>query len=179
MTRKVSSRDMFAKNKVIVRLELRRSIWLNARDKILSAPNSILIVGDRPGPSAPKEPHYHHTPFYSTKHCSGWLNTALEVEKIPEKALVWINSADENGKDYDIDIATNVGARKIIALGAKAAKWLDKNGVIDFVETYHPQYWKRFHSKERYPLLDLILNCGRSIIPPGASIKVLSWPELS
>ncbi len=122
----------------------------------LKSRKSILLVGDRPGPSAPKEPHYHHTPFYSTKHCSGWLNNALETEDIPEKKLVWVNSADEGGKPYDISMVKHLDPRVIIALGGKAAQWLEKNGITNYIPCKHPQYWKRFHNKERYPLLDLL-----------------------
>lgn len=148
--------DMMEKNSYIVRLELRKSYWMRAKNLELDGSKLILLVGDRPGPSAPKEKYYHHTPFYSTKHCSGWLNSSLEAEKIPEKKLVWINSADENGKYYDIKIVNHLIPKSIIALGGKAGAWLEKNGVDDYISCYHPQYWKRFHNKERYPLFDLI-----------------------
>src|SRR5271167_2568374 len=157
-----------AKSNVIVRLELRKYYWQLAKAYTLDARKQILIVGDRPGPSAPKEPYYHHTPFYSTKHCSGWLNLLLEAEKIPEKKLVWINSADENGKYYPISLVTAMEPKKIIALGGKAAAWLKKNGVEDFILMHHPQYWKRFHNKERYPLIDLLrANLGSPVSNPA------------
>jgi len=148
--------DIMEKNSVIIRLEQRRYFWMLARAGELVARDSVLLVGDRPGPAAPKDPYYHHTPFYSTKHCSGWLNLQLEAEKITENKLVWVNSADEKGNDYDIKLVNNVKPKTIIALGGNAKRWLIKNGVKKFHEQYHPQYWKRFHNKERYPLLDLL-----------------------
>ena len=150
--------DIMKKNSVIIRLEQRKYFWMLARAEELDASSKVLLVGDRPGPGAPKEPHYHHTPFYSTKHCSGWLNLLLESERIPENNLVWVNSANEKGKPYDIKMVKSLHPKKIIALGGKAAQWLTKNGITDFIPCYHPQYWKRFHNKERYPLLDLLAN---------------------
>lgn len=150
--------DVMKKNDVLVRLELRKYHWQLVKGYMHDASKQILLVGDRPGPSAPKEPYYHHTPFYSTKHCSGWLNLLLEQEKIPEKKLVWINSADENGEYYPIALATAMKPKKIIALGGKAAAWLRKNDVNDFIAAPHPQYWKRFHNKEAYPLIEILHN---------------------
>lgn len=147
---------VFEKNRVITRLELRRSIWSRVKCLEYDGSNSVMLVGDRPGPGAPKEPHYHHTAFYSTKNCSGWLNMLLEREKIPENRLIWINSADEHGNYYSADIVKCAKPRVIISLGGNAAKWLKKNGINSAIEAYHPQYWKRFHNKEPYPLIDLL-----------------------
>jgi hypothetical protein len=153
-----SQLETMKKSDVIVRLELRKYYWLLIKSYAHDARGQILLVGDRPGPSAPKEQYYHHTPFYSTKHCSGWLNMLLEEENIPEKKLVWINSADENGKHYPISLATSMKPKKIIALGGKAADWLKKNGVKDFIKVPHPQFWRRFKSKEPYVLIELLKN---------------------
>ena len=122
-------------------------------------PGAIVLVGDRPGPGAPKDPTYHHTPFYSTKNSSAWLNIQLLRENIPEEQLLWINAYDKDGVPNDPTILLNLKPGAIIALGGNAAKWLKGVCGLDarqFAETYHPQYWKRFRSGERYPLIDLL-----------------------
>lgn len=148
--------DLLMTNNIIVRLELRKRYWLLAKDYKLNAPDKILLVGDRPGPSAPKDQYYHHTPFYSTKHCSGWLNTQLELEGIPEDKLVWINSANEVGLYYDPNTVKHIHAKHIIALGVRANAWLLKNNIENVIKADHPQFWKRFRNKHRYPLLDIL-----------------------
>ncbi len=115
----------------------------------------ILIVGDRPGPSAPKDPGYHHTPFYSTKHCSGWLNALLEICEIPEWRLVWINAADKDGAPTDNSIIDRIAPHEIICLGGNAEKWVKLTG-RKYFKVDHPQYHKRFKNKLPYPLIDLL-----------------------
>lgn len=120
----------------------------------------VLIVGDRPGPAAPKTSTYHHTPFYSVKHCSGWLNERLVAEGIAERDLVWLNSAAWQGNDYALDILDRVSVNSIVALGGNAARWLSRANK-QFVKVDHPQFHKRFKSKLNYPLFDVLhTNCA-------------------
>lgn len=148
-------------------LELRKRRYVNvsrylqgAEGILRESQDRILIIGDRPGPSAPVDPGFHHTPFYSTKHCAGWLN-ALQVEsQIPEDSLVWINSTDFRGLPLPISIIDVLDPHSIVILGGHARRWFDTaedwKG-YDFVEDVpHPQYWKRFKNKERYPLWEVL-----------------------
>lgn len=151
-----SSLDEAGKRAIASRLALRKRLYLNALKGICLTKDPILLVGDRPGPAAPKEEGYHHTPFYSVKHCSGWLNTALHLESIPEEKLIWINSADAAGNPTRFDIVEAARPDVIIALGGNASKWLKKNGVEQFGYEHHPQYHKRFKNSERYHLLDVL-----------------------
>lgn len=151
-----SKQDHLVQKRILDRLELRRERWLQALAFTLRAYDSVLLVGDRPGPSAPKDIGYHHTPFYSTKHCSGWLNTLLELEGIPEQKLVWVNSANEKGKFYSYDLIESLQPDVIIALGGNAREWIRKGPNQGWIATFHPQYWKRFRSSERYELLDIL-----------------------
>ena len=146
------------------RLRVRLNRFIAATDvKVSCTAGNVLIVGDRPGPSAPLDPEYHHTPFYSTKHCSGWLNAALHLANIPEDRLVWINSADRNGNSTDTSIIKRVKPDIIICLGGNAVKWV--KGAINasgkFCEFYkfdHPQFHKRFKNSEEYPLLAFLCS---------------------
>ena len=156
-----SSLDESGKRAVAKRLVLRRTIYLKALKGISQSEDPILLVGDRPGPGAPKDEGYHHTPFYSIKHCSGWLNTALHLESIPEEKLIWINSADKDGISTDFSIVERIQPDVVVALGGNAEKWLKKNGVANYAYCHHPQYHKRFRNSERYQLLDILrsLTC--------------------
>jgi len=152
------------KRQVTKNLVLRRKLYARNALRLISArgcpdKNRVVIVGDRPGPGAPTDPSYHHTPFYSTKHCSGWLNALLLKEGIPEERLLWLNAFDKDGNPTSAEQLTRLCPAAIVALGGNAAKWLTSAVGLrsdQFVETYHPQYWKRFRSKERYPLLDIL-----------------------
>ena len=121
----------------------------------------VLIVGDKPGPSAPTAPDYHHTPFYSTKHCSGWLNSELLKAGVPEDRLVWINSADKDGIPTDYLIIDKIDPSIVVCLGGNAEKWVNKipehGGEYHAYHKFdHPQYHKRFKNKQPYPLIGFL-----------------------
>lgn len=145
LSREISSRLLTRKRTFLAALKKNHGSYFNR----------ILIVGDRPGPGAPQTPHYHHTPFYSIKHCSGWLNGLLEDNSIPEDELVWLNSHTYDGEPTPYDVINFMQPRVIIALGGNADRWLI-NGGFKHQTVYHPQYWKRFKSKEEYPLINMI-----------------------
>lgn len=114
----------------------------------------ILIVGDRPGPKAPQTDNFHHTPFYGKVYSGGWLNEELVKAEIAEDCLMWINSASWDGKPTSTAILAN-DWELIIALGNNAKKWLDKAGA-QHIKVDHPQFHKRFKSKEPYPLISIL-----------------------
>ena len=152
------------KAKVNQRLEVRKNRYLSALSGNVDVKNSILIIGDRPGPSAPKIAGYHHTPFYSTKHCSGWLNAYLELEGIDENDLTWINAYDVNNEPTDPRVITKVDPRVIIALGGNADKWAKAAGVdlvsYKYVKLPHPQWHKRFMNSQPYDLVEVLKCCS-------------------
>ena len=115
---------------------------------------NILLVGDRPAPSAPDDPTFHYTPFGALWNSSLWLNLLLHRANIPEQELSWVNAADFHGRPTDKQIL-NAKWQLIIALGGSAAKWIKPTG-ITFEQVQHPAAWKRFHSKEEYPLIQLL-----------------------
>ena len=147
--------------KVLQNLEIRRKRYEHfvlRRGKFseeFPAPEAI-ILGDRPGPSAPTDPSYHHTPFYSTKHCSGWLNALLFLEGFDENELVWVNAFNVDGSPTHNDVVENLLTKfspQIIALGGNAEKWLKQNNYPLYVKVDHPQYHKRFKNKQPYPFV--------------------------
>lgn len=147
------------KQSIQLRLEERRVIYNRLIRGAVFRP--ILIVGDRPGPAAPTDPDYHHTPFYSTKYCSGWLNALLEVNEIPESLLMWINAYDVDGNPFDPTVLSRIPkGSNVLLLGGNAAKWYENinrswtfTSFLSVQNFPHPQYWKRFKSKEPYPLI--------------------------
>lgn len=114
---------------------------------------NILLIGEQASDptTAPEQ-----QPFCSDKGCSGWLNRQLQSEEIPEEKLFWVNALNNNGTVIDIKtLVDQLNPSSVVALGTVAKKACDSQGV-DCIASYHPQYWKRFKSKFRYPLLDLL-----------------------
>jgi hypothetical protein len=137
------------------RLQLRRFKYVRATMANLFGPAAVVLLGDTPGPQRPTDPRYHHTPFYSTKNSSFWINRLLQTSDIPEEPLIWYNTTHANGAPLDAPCVTAYPEAAVIALGANAEKWAKLNGIA-CQRVHHPQAWKRFHSAEEYPLIPLL-----------------------
>jgi len=143
------------KRAILHRLRVRKDTYLKLlAGKRLKAPK-VLLIGDRPGPGAPTQANYHHTPFYSILNCSGWLNLQLEQAGIDEHDLVWINAYDRHGVPISAQVLDHLPPSiEMIALGGNAMKWLSKTANVElFWQYHHPQYWKRFKHGHPYPLI--------------------------
>lgn len=112
----------------------------------------FVLVGERPANESKNERYY---PFCDIAGCSGWLNLLLDKEKIPEEKLFWINAVHLDGSQNDHTLLDLLEGRQIICLGRVAERWVKQAGK-KYVQVPHPQYWKRFKSKEKYPLLELL-----------------------
>lgn len=116
---------------------------------------SVLLVGDRPAPDAPNDPTFHFTPFGAEHHSSLWLNLQLHNARIPEERLYWVNAYDRNGNASSYE-ALDTDAQ-VIVLGGNANRWVcSGTHICGQWLVQHPQAWKRFHSKEPYPLIDYL-----------------------
>lgn len=141
-------------------LLLRRARYLRAMNMEIQ-PARFILLADTPGPGRPNTPGYHHTPFYSTKNSSLWLNRQLVEAGIPETSLLWFNTTLADGTklghhiiDYQLKYTPGL---QVICLGNNAKRWFEERYDNTAATTiYHPQAWKRFHSKDPYPLLDLL-----------------------
>lgn len=134
-----------------MRVELRKQFFL---DETRDQRQLILLVGERPAPDAPDDDRFHFTPFGAEHHSSLWLNLQLHQAGIPEDRLAWANAYDRKG------VATGLAAFSPpflfrVALG-RAAHDVLKSYELEHCTLHHPQAWKRFRSKEPYPLIDLI-----------------------
>jgi hypothetical protein len=114
----------------------------------------ILLMGDRPAPSAPNDPTFHFTPFAALTHSSLYLNVLLEQFAIDEEQLGWMNAYDRAGIATDTRPLSYRWSH-VFALGFSPSSFLTKAGV-PHTRVMHPQAWKRFHSKEPYPLIGLL-----------------------
>lgn len=115
-----------------------------------------LIVGDRPGTPTSDVPDYG-VPFvsFSRVGCSYFLAEALEAAGIPESTLYWVNAYERSGKRTDPGFVDLLQPKRVVALGFHAAAWCERAGIA-YDQVHHPQHWKRFHYRRRYPLVDLL-----------------------
>lgn len=146
----------FAKN--LVQRRISYETW--HRHGEIAESKDILLIADQPGPGAPKDDAYHHTPFYAKTYSGGWLNACLVEACIPETRLFWENSADRHGVSRDPKILAVKDWHRVIALGNNASDWIVKNsqslriaegGLL--MKVFHPQAHKRWNSKSPYPLI--------------------------
>jgi hypothetical protein len=113
----------------------------------------VMMVGER---TSHPEANKKHLPFCSIKACSGWLNALLEEAGVPEDKLFWVNALDNDGSEVDLSkLASAIEPTAVFALGNIARDQLKKHH-IEHTHVPHPQYWKRFKSKEAYPLIPLL-----------------------
>ncbi len=153
--------DRDVQRALIANLQQRRLRYLKAmREQGIDA--KVVLLGDTPGPGRPDDPNYHHTPFYSTKNSSLWINKLLHEHNVPETALLWFNTTLASGDTLHRDVLqrqldTNPGV-VVVCLGGNANKWFSTNfsEYVPVSTVFHPQAWKRFHAKEPYPLLGLL-----------------------
>lgn len=123
-------------------------------------PGVTLLVGERPG-VAHSGQLKHRLPFVSFDGggCAGWLAEQLEAASVKEADLYWINAYDALDVPTDAMFVRALKPKRIIALGREAMEWCHHNH-REFSAPYqhvpHPQYWKRFRSRTRYPLLDVL-----------------------
>jgi hypothetical protein len=134
------------------RIEFRKHRFLELMKGI--AVPSILIVGDKPAPDAPDDDMFHFTPFGAMRHSSLWLNRQLHEADIPEEWLTFVNAADRHGTPTSRKILEHKW-RNIIALGGNARRWI-LPAQVPHAMVNHPQSWKRFHTREEYPLICLL-----------------------
>lgn len=153
--------DTDLQRRIISSLRTRKQRYLHAMDGKPTEPRFVLL-GDTPGPGRPTDPTYHHTPFYSTRNSSLWINRLLQERAVDEGALTWFNTTLANGSPLDPAVFTAQLTRSplVICLGGNAERWLKCNArwSAPYLKVHHPQAWKRFRSREPYPLLDLLTD---------------------
>lgn len=108
-------------------------------------PTSTLLVGDRVSRYG-----WPDLPFVSFKRsgCSAWLAERLESWGFPEWRLYWLNAHQQHPEI----LGWSTAPKKVVALGEKASRWLERAGVEHQV-AMHPQAHKRFHFAEEYKSL--------------------------
>jgi hypothetical protein len=142
-------------------LRIRMLAYMQALRRGYNADIKAVIIGDTPGPGRPTDPNYHHTPFYSTKNSSFWLNKQLIENGIDENKLLWYNAQLADNSYLDKVHVEDVLRYKpqFIVLGGNAEKWFKKAlPNMPYVKVYHPQFAKRFKSKEQYQLIEVLKN---------------------
>lgn len=111
-----------------------------------------VLVGEQVNPQVMADPMW---PFVTEGGSSYWLTAQLEQAQIPETQLYWLNALSHTGRRTDPAFLDTLRPGRVVALGKAADLWCQGYGV-DHEKVPHPQFWKRFHSGEKYPLLDLL-----------------------
>jgi hypothetical protein len=102
-------------------------------------------------------------PFCSTRACSGWLNWQMELHNLEEDHFFWLNVLNNDGTAIDLNAAVaRLRPSAIISLGNIARNACVKSGITP-VHFSHPQYWKRFRSKELYPLIPFLVEKTKNL----------------
>jgi len=151
--------DRNIQQKIVEQLRRRQFHYIEAMRRGYYGGTKVVIIGDTPGPGRPTTPGYHHTPFYSTKNSSLWVNKLLVENDIDEDELLWFNSVLADGSELNpVHIQDLMRLDPaFIVLGGNAEKWFKKAAPgVKYVKVYHPQFAKRFKSKEPYALIDEI-----------------------
>lgn len=101
--------------------------------------------------------HALDLPFVSaSRGGSGpWLANQLETWGVPERDLYWVN-AYHAGVSQPLDFLGALKPKSVIALGRVAELRLREAGVKKYTTVPHPQFWKRFHHHEEYPLKEAL-----------------------
>lgn len=112
-----------------------------------------LLVGEQM-----TERHVLDLPFVSASRggCGPWLADQLEDWGVPERRLYWVN-AYFHGASQRLGFVRDLRPRLVVALGRCADLRLREAG-IGHTSVPHPQFWKRFHHHEPYPLKEVL--CG-------------------
>lgn len=152
------------KEKLFEQIKTRRMLYELARKRGYNSNVRAVILGDKPGPGRPSNAGYHHTPFFSTKNTSLWLNSLLLANGIDEKQLLWFNVEHADGSPLDpihIEDLRRLHPT-LIVMGGNAEKWVRANAPTSpYVKVFHPSFAKRFKSSEPYSLISEIKKALR------------------
>ena len=121
---------------------------------------SVVIVGDIVNDNG----GIADWPFVSHQGCSPWLAEQLEHANIMERQLYWVNAAMRRRDQQvalDPGFLNDMQPKKIVTLGDNATQWAKRHGLSH--EAFpHPQFWKRFHHDEVYPLIPALCALTRT-----------------
>lgn len=111
---------------------------------------NTVLVGEGFAERKDQDPFYQW-PFasFSRAGCSQWLAEQLDVIEYSEADLLWINA------DQNLSLLHELCPGRIIALGNVAADKLQRFHLKP-IAVVHPQFFKRFGGRVRYPLLDVL-----------------------
>lgn len=121
--------------------------------------NVVLLIGDRHGPSIQPYQVEFNLAFCDMAKAgsSYWLCSQLEEFKIQERHLYWINAFDKTGAPTDPEFLHRLRPIAILSMGDSAERWCTQYGVPHEQFT-HPQYHKRFHFRQPYPLAQRLVE---------------------
>jgi thymidylate kinase len=122
---------------------------------VVGSPNArYLFVGEQPN-------NERDIAFHADYHAAGFLNSCLWDAGYTEPELAFTNALDVKGRTRDLYTMWNDDrSRVVIALGEVADKALTQQGV-PHLGAAHPQYVKRFQSKQRKNYVEFLKSFRR------------------
>ena len=160
LTPPIGPKDDVVRDRVLERFRLGRKTGAPIGAGNYTPGVRVLLVGEQ---TSHPEVNKYHAPFCSTKASSGWLNAQLCEAMIDEKDLFWINALDNDGSEVDLKaLYAHLKPQFVFALGKVAERQLQKHK-ITYTAFAHPQYWKRFKSKDPYPLIPTLRICTKGM----------------
>ena len=125
----------------------------------------VLLVGERANDNKPLSDYdpdvpYVDVPFTGFGDSSAWLARKLALGGVGERSLYWVNALDAGGQERDITrIVRTLKPKGVITMGDVALQVCRRQGADVTANVPHPQFWKRFHHHEDYPLIGEIAKC--------------------
>lgn len=135
--------------RVKIRLQLdsaRKSINIATGVGTAYGPEAVLV-----GDTLNKNTTWLGLPFDGGP-CSMYLNDCIKQSFVEDSDIYFVNS---DTLTQDEATYLNYPWTKFVALGAKASKRLTRLG-IEHKSIPHPQYWRRFHSKEQERYISML-----------------------
>lgn len=114
-------------------------------------PGNVLVVAEKPS-----EGEGAGLPFVSSHGCSRWLNEKLAERWVREEHLYWVNARHADDVATAPDFLEDLEPSSVVALGAVAAEWCEEVARVPYERFDHPQYHKRFHHHDPYPLISYL-----------------------
>jgi hypothetical protein len=98
-------------------------------------------------------------PFFTLDGSSEFLNSCIKDAGYQEHEIALANAYTLMRQRRDLKkVMEFLGYPAIIALGGRAAEAIKQQHLPIYRQLYHPQYWRRFHTKQRQDYINALIE---------------------